>query len=193
MGITPAQYEAIQRLPSWRARYDAMVELLRAQGVNARVDPILLRAADAYDAAQARGGPSSEQLAVIVEAASHRLASIWYDGIGILGRASEQWPEAAGAIGAMSRDRKAHVRFCALCSLRPGTPADVTDQMIKSGLVDRSASVRWKAADRAASLGRSHLAAEVEAALAVERNQKARRSMGFDLERLRNPGGPAAR
>ena len=170
-----------------------MVELLRAQGVNARVDPILLRAADAFDAAQARGGPWSEQLAVIVEAASHPLASIWYDGIRILGRASEEWPEGAVAIQAMSQDRKAHVRFCAICSLRPGTPADVMDAVINAGLVDRSASVRWKAADRAASFGRAHLAAEVEAALAVERNEKARRSMENDLERLREPGGRAAR
>jgi hypothetical protein len=193
MGVDTAKYEAIMRLDSQRARYEGIIELAREQGCpNPHVDPVLMAAADAFDAATARGGPTRAQLATIVGAASHKLARIWYDGIRILRRASERWPEAAEAIRAMSRDTMAHVRFCALCSLGTETPPDVTDAVIKAGLTDRSANVRWKAADRAASLKRVHLAPEIEAALAAERNERARRSIRHDLQRLRGSTAESA-
>ncbi len=193
MGIDTAKYNAIMRFDSQRARYEGLIELAREEGCpNPHIDPVLMAAADAFDAATARGGPAPEHLATIVEGASHKLARIWYDGIRILQRASERWPEAAEAIREMSRDTKAHVRFCALCSLGARTPADATDAVIKAGLTDRSANVRWKAADRAVSLHRVHLAPELEAALAAERNERARRSIQHDLQRLRASTGELA-
>lgn len=187
MGITPTKSDSL------RAEYEALIGKAREQGCpNPHVDPTLMRAADEFDAAAARGGPLPEHPAIIVDAASHRLARIWFDGIRILGRASERWPEAAEAIRRMSMGKTAHLRFCALCSLRPKTPPDVTDAVIRAGLTDRSARVRWKAADRAESLRRVHLAPDIEAALVAEGNEKTRRTMQYHLEGLRSSGGSTA-
>lgn len=180
-------YKLAMSQPTERAKYETFVRLAREQGAaNAHVDPVLLVAADAYDAATACGAPSSEQIRMLVDAASHPLERVWLDGVRILMRASEQWNEAAQAILIMSKSNLAHVRFNAICSLGPKTPSTIIDAVSRAGLTDRSARVRWKAADRAASLQQFHLEPDIEAAIKEERSAKALRSMTYDLQRLRN-------
>lgn len=182
---TPEVVAIRHSMGTLRAEYEALVQHAREQGArNAHVDPILLAAADAYDAAEAQGSPSLEQLQIIVDAASHPLARIWMDGIRILMRASGWWDEAAQAILIMSKNSKTQVRFNAICVLGPKTPDAILDTVLKAGLTDRSTRVRWKAADRAASLRQFHLEPEIEAALAAEQNTKTRHSIAHDLQRL---------
>ncbi|MFI5380665.1 MAG: hypothetical protein ACHRHE_15310 [Tepidisphaerales bacterium] len=84
------------------------------------------------------------------------------------------------------KHRKSHVRFSALCCLGMGTPANVVDEMLRAGLSDRSASVRWKAAEKATTLNRKNLIPEMTAALTAETNAKARREIEFELRLLRD-------
>src|SRR6516165_3763073 len=115
-------------------------------------EQVILAAADAFDAAMIDSNMTEDRLQAIVHAVSSPKAAIWQNCCGLLGAASECWPIAAEAIRQLSSHRLAHVRFKAICSLSEKTPADVVDEVLKTGLGDRSARVRWKAADQACSL-----------------------------------------
>ena len=146
----------------------------------------LLAVADAYDAAMQIGTLSTEQLQRVVEGASSRRALLWNNATYLLMMLSGRWPAAADAIVSMSRNRQAHVRFAALCSLGRETPAAITDAALKAGLCDRSSRVRWKAADQANRLERANLVAEIIAAMAAETDDKARGSIELHLRMLRD-------
>lgn len=111
---------------------------------------------------------------------------LWNNATDLLMKLSGRWPAAADAIATMFSSTQAHVRFAALCSLGSQTPVAVTDTLLKAGLRDKSSRVRWKAADRADRLERRNLVPEITAALAVESDDKARRSIELDLRMLRD-------
>src|SRR5690606_17531385 len=52
MAVNSVKYQTIMRLDSQRARYEGLIELAREQGcADPHIDPLLMRAADAFDAA----------------------------------------------------------------------------------------------------------------------------------------------
>jgi hypothetical protein len=68
--------------------------------------------------------------------------------------------------------------------------------MLQRGLTDKSARVRWKAADRADWLERRDLLPDLERALTAEKNAKTRRTLEYHQRMLRDgyiaedrPGG----
>lgn len=153
---------------------------------DAKAEADLLAVADAFDDAMQSGTLSCEQLQRVVEGASDSRGLLWNNATDLLMKLSGKWPAAADAIAAMFQSPKANIRFAALCSLGRDTPVAVTDALLKAGLSDRSARVRWKAVDRADTLERRNLVPEITAALAVESDDKARRSMELDLRMLRD-------
>jgi hypothetical protein len=165
--------------------YAAWLERRRApRDPEAEAD--LLAVADAYDAAMQSGTLSPEQLQRVIDGASDSRALLWNNATDLLKKLSGTWPAAADAMVTMFRSRKAHVRFATLCSLGRETPVTVTDALLKAGIRDKSSRVRWKAVDRANILERRNLVADIAAALAVEPDDKARRSMELDLRMLRD-------
>ena len=166
-------------------RYAAWFE--KRRGPRAPEDEAaLLRVADAYDLVIERGQLTRDLLEVIVDGVSHQRALVWENSSDLMMKLSEAWPEAAEAILSMCGGRQAQVRFAALCSLGPGTPASITDAAIRIGLLDRSSRVRWKAAQRAFDLHRNPLIREMEAALVAEPDTKARSEIDLSLRLLRD-------
>jgi hypothetical protein len=166
-------------------RYAAWFERRRGPR-NPADEAALLAMADAFDSAQQTGTLSAEHLRRIVEGVSSSRMLLWSNAADLLGKLSGKWPAAADAIATMSRDRKAHVRFAALCSLGDETPVGITDAILKAGFSDKSSQVRWKVVDRANRLERRNLVSEITKALANESNERARRSMEYDLRTLRD-------
>ena len=166
-------------------RYAAWFERRRGPR-DAQDEADLLAIADAYDAAIMSGSLSAEQLESVVEGASSPRGLLRNNATKLLMKLSGRWPIAADAISNMFCSRQAHVRFAALCSLGRETPVSVTEALLKAGLRDKSSRVRWKAADRANCLERRNLVPEINAALNVESNDKARRSIELDLRMLRD-------
>ena len=100
------------------------------------------------------------------------------------------------AILAMSQSSKAHIRFNAILCLGKSTPSDIVEKVLKTGLLDKSSRVRIKAADWIGRLRKTEFVPELTAALAIERNAKARATIEFSLRLLRDgyilksaPGG----
>jgi hypothetical protein len=166
-------------------RYAAWFERRRGPR-DAQDEADLLAVADAYDAAMQSGKLSAGQLQRVVDGASASRALIWNNATDLLMKLSGRWPAAADAIAQMFRSRKSHVRFAALCSLGKDTAVAVADALLTAGFRDKSSRVRWKAVDRANSLERRNLVPEITAALAVESDNKARRSMELGLRMLRD-------
>src|ERR1043166_8978671 len=167
------------------ARFEAWLQRRRG-----RREPLLeaelLTVVDAYDTAKQGRTLKPEELQLIADAASDSRALLWQNAVAFMGVLSEQWPEANAAILAMAQSRKAHVRFNALCCLGESTPFSTVEQVLKSGLRDKSARVRGKAADRMGQLRKLEFVPELTAALTNERDPKARSTMEFELRLLRD-------
>jgi hypothetical protein len=146
----------------------------------------LVRAIDAFDAIEDKKCISSELLAPIVEAASSPRTPLWENAIDLLGRLGTQYAEAREAVIAMAQHSRSNVRFNAICCLRKSTPAAMTLQVLREGLCDRSARVRWKAADKALSLRLQEIVPELEQAYAVEKNPRGKTEISFALKMLRD-------
>ena len=168
-----------------RARFEAWFERRRGPR-DPQLEAALLLVADAYDAVDASGELSPDHLDLIVETASSSHALLWHNGTELLGSLSEKWPLAGEAIRRMFGSRKSHVRFSALCSLTGKTPRAVVIPLLRAGLVDKSSSVRWKAADKAGVFGIRNLVPDLTAALASEPNEKARKEIELELRLLRD-------
>src|SRR5262245_7346194 len=139
-----------------RERFAAWLQS-RGRPPEPQLETLLLRAADAYDTVKEGGELLLEHLRVIVDAASSSRALLWMNAVDLLGILAEQWPLAVQAVLEMSRDRKAHVRFNAICCLRTGTPDAVANAILKAALSDKSSRVRWKAGDHTERLGKRNV------------------------------------
>jgi hypothetical protein len=146
----------------------------------------LMAAVDAFDAAQESGRLLPEQLAAIVAALSSPRRPLYENVCGLMGTLSANHPEAEAAILAMSRSPKSHVRFNALICLNKSTPAGTMEQVLKAGLLDKSARVRIKATDWICGLRKAEFVHELAAALLAERQSDVRRTMSFVLRLLRD-------
>jgi hypothetical protein len=149
-------------------------------------EEVMLKVADAFDAIQETGDIFPVHLQTVVDGASNARALVWMNSVDLLRILSGKWPEAADAIQRMSQNRRANVRFNAICCLGKKTPPRTVDAVLESGLRDKSARVRWKAAQEACQLYRVNLIPAIGAALAAERNAKTRRSIDFSLRLLRD-------
>jgi hypothetical protein len=85
------------------------------------------------------------------------------NAVDFLGLLTETWPQAAETVLTMSKNSKAHVRFNAICCLKPGTTQTVVNTVLKSGLADKSSRVRWKAAEKTEQLEMVNLLPELTA------------------------------
>src|SRR5258706_6661383 len=64
--------------------------------------------------------------------------------------------------------------------------AAITHRLLRNGLTDRSARVRWKAAEKIGTFERKELLPQLQAAYASETNSKARAEIEFELRLLRD-------
>jgi hypothetical protein len=152
----------------------------------AEFKPQLARANRAFNAIEKRKRITAKLLAPIVEAASNPRASLFKNAIELLAKLADQYLEAQEAVLAMVRDPHWNVRFNAICCLEKPTPLAMTLQMLRKGLRDRSAKVRWKAADRALYLGVRELVPELERADAFEKHEAAKTEISYSLSLLRD-------
>jgi hypothetical protein len=150
------------------------------------LEPPLVRAIDAFDAIEEKQCITPELLAPIVEAASSSRGALWENATDFLGRLTGQYAEAREAVLAMVQQPHSDVRFNAICCLKKSTPPAMTLQLLRQGLRDKSAKVRWKAADQAGRLRVREIVPELENADAVEKNAKAKEVIGFELKLLRD-------
>lgn len=178
-----------------RAKIEAWLQG-RGGARDPQLEGTLLAVAEAYDRVKETGKLEAEQLRLIVEGAASAQVAIWETCVHLLGNLSAEWPEAAGAVLAMSTNRKAQVRFNGLCCLTSGTPAAIVKTMLKAGLVDKSSKVRWKAAAVIDKLGLVDLLPNLAAALAAEQDAKTKSTLEYHLLLLRDgyilqpgPGG----
>jgi hypothetical protein len=148
---------------------------------------LVLPAGSAYDRAKESGTLSEEDLRVIIDAAAHERLLVAMNAVELLWAMSDRWPaEISRAVAELFSSPKSHARFAAICVLTTDIDKSVARDVVKGGLKDKSARVRWKAADRAEWLERRDLIPDVEAALAVEKNAKSKRSIEHSLRFLRD-------
>jgi hypothetical protein len=148
---------------------------------------ILLPVADAYDTAQHSGEFTPECASVIANAACHPRLLVAMNASELLQSLSNRWPELiAQAVFKLFGNPNANARFAAICSLTKSMPQDVLTEILRNGLKDRSARVRWKAADRIDHLEQKGLLLDLTAATSVEKNAKTCRTMEHHLKMLRD-------
>src|SRR5262245_6765167 len=111
---------------------------------------------------------------------------VWNNATTLLKLLGERFDDAALSILEMSKNPKAHARFCALCCLGEKTNGDIVRTVIKAGVRDKSAKVRWKAVERARDLQLIELVPEITAALNTEKHGKTRSTIEFELRLLRD-------
>lgn len=81
---------------------------------------------------------------------------------------------------------KAHARFAAICCLDGDHDRDFLETKLRTALTDKSSKVRWKAAHVCNKLKLSGLIVDLENAVKRESNQKARSSIQYSLNLLRD-------
>jgi hypothetical protein len=121
-----------------------------------------------------------------VEAASSSRRPLYENAIGLLVKLTEQFAEARQAVVSMAQDSRSHVRFNAILCLGKSTPRALTLQLIRQCLRDKSARVRQKAADWAGRLRVREIVPDLEQAKSKESYAKARESIAFNLQLLRD-------
>lgn len=146
----------------------------------------LLAAIDAYDAICETARISPELLRPIVEAASSSRIPLYDTATTFLSKLTDRFPEVCDAVKAMFEAPRSHVRFNAILCLGSSTPPNLTFELLRRGLRDKSVRVRWKAADRAGRLRLRDLVPELEKALVIEKDSKASRTIHLELRLLRD-------
>ena len=150
------------------------------------LEPIIVAAAEAYDAAEEGGELPPELLRPVVDAASDSHRPVYEFAVSLLRRLTGRFPEACQAVADMAGHPKSHVRFNAILSLGRGTPAPLALEILRQGLRDRSSRVRIKAADWSGTLRLREMVPDLERASANERDPKTKREIDFALALLRD-------
>lgn len=150
------------------------------------LEPELLAAIDAYDTIQEEKRLDAGLLAPIVAAASSSRRPLYENATNLLGNLAGEYALARESVAGMAADSRSHVRFNAILCLMKTTPLDFTLRLIRQGLRDKSANVRGKAADWAGRLRVRQVVPDLETAFAVEKNNKAKQTMEFELRLLRD-------
>lgn len=169
-----------------RARFEDWLNKEFRGPRNAKLEAELFKTVDAFDEIIETGVIRPAQLKTLVNGASHPSRLLWTNVVDFLGRLSNQYHEVTDAIIEMSKSPKSNIRFSAICSLHKKTPTQIIDDVLKAGITDKSASVRWRAAQTALDLDRKNLVPEITKALSIERNANAKTSIEFSLLLLRD-------
>jgi hypothetical protein len=172
-------------MKSKREEYSAWFDNRRGPR-DPKIEKEILVIASIYDEIQESQILSDGQLQLIVDGASSSNGLMWNSVSALLRKLVEQWPSAGEAIVRMSQSPKANVRFSAICSLGKGTPAHISDSVLKAGLIDKAAKVRSKAGERADMLNKVNLVPNLEAAHASETNELVKKSLELSLRMLRD-------
>jgi hypothetical protein len=150
------------------------------------LEPQMLAAIDAFDIIQEENRVDSALLAPIVEAASSSRRPLCENATSFLGKLTGEYVLARESVDRMALDSRSYVRFNAILCLGKATPLDFAIRLIRQGLRDKSAHVRKKAADWAGSLRLREAVPDLESALTVETNTKAKETIEFELRLLRD-------
>ena len=86
----------------------------------------------------------------------------------------------------MAQDTRSHVRFNAIMCIGKNALVDFKLRLIRQGLLDKSSKVRMKAADWGSRMRLQEILPDLERALTVESNAKARTSFAWYIDFLRN-------
>jgi hypothetical protein len=144
-------------------------------------------AGEAHDRATHSGQLSEADLRIIVDAAAHERVLVAMNAVELLQAMSARWPAVISrSITGLFSSKHAHSRFAALCALTKHIDDSVICEVLRLGLRDKSARVRWKASNRAERLERRDLLPELEQAFAAETNAKTRRTIELHLKMLRD-------
>jgi hypothetical protein len=146
----------------------------------------LLEAFDACDEIEESGEVSEENLARLLRAMNSHRRPLYENICGCMEKLSVKFEPVQSAILEMSRSTKAHVRFNAILCLGYDTPHGLTDTVLKSGLMDKSARVRAKAGDYILRLDNKRVLPELSEAHACEKNPGTRDTLAFGLKLVRD-------
>lgn len=142
--------------------------------------------ADVCDSAQPGVALDETQIRAIIDGISSPRALAWMNAAELVENALSDREQIGRAVIEMMASRKAHVRFNALCCVTRATPVEIADAALQQGLRDKSARVKWKAAQQASALGRRNLTSDMEATLATMSAGKPRDSVESSLRLLRD-------
>jgi hypothetical protein len=140
---------------------------------------VLLSIADTCDRAIASGTLTPEQRKTIIDAASHKDSLVWGNTVDMIRELQQRGFDFGKTLREMSASKKANLRFSAMCCVIDETDPEFATEILAAGLSDRSAKVRWKAADKASTMRKLELLPAMEAALAIEKNKSIRDSLAF--------------
>ena len=147
----------------------------------------LLAAIDAYELCRRRKSITRDMLAPIVAAASSHRGPLWGSSTDFLRELTSKHPSAREAVQEMAASRSAKTRFNAVLSVGRDAPRDFRIALLRPLITDRSAEVRWRAAESAALVhDLSELLPELQRALAAERSAKAKLTIDRAIQILRD-------
>ena len=146
----------------------------------------LLAAIDAFDRLENGADVTEESLSPIVEAVKSSRRPLYENASDFMQVLTSQYPLARDIVKQLANDSASHVRFNAILCVGNQAPQDFKIDIITAGLLDKSATVRTKAADWALRLRLDGITPELEVALKKERNRGARETMELTLPLLRD-------
>ena len=123
-----------------------------------------------FDALVSGSAISSQTLPMLVDAASDRRANVYEISTEFLGELAERDVNALEMIRNMLTSKHAHVRHNAILCLSSGIDSNISAEIIREGLGDKSSFVRRKAADWAHRLLLRDVSSDLSKALEAESN-----------------------
>ncbi len=172
-------------MSSFRSRYLAFLES-RNRASEAAMGKTILGVADTADAIVADGKVPPDRLDVLVNGVGSKASLVWQNSAEMLQALASGGYDVAPAYMALARHPMGRVRFAALCALSRGMPRSVVDEMLVSGLKDKSANCRWKAAEMALEFHKRWLLPLMVDALARETSEKARGAIEYSVAYMRD-------
>ena len=149
-------------------------------------EAVVRSALDAFDSIQQGTGINQHALQPIVEAASNSRKRVHEIAVDLLQRLAETQRKALDAVAIMAENPRSHVRFNAIVCVGKSAPREFQLRLLRQALRDKSSKVRWKAAYRALRLRIKELVPDLEEAVTVEKDARAKASIEFDLKLLRD-------
>lgn len=146
----------------------------------------ILGVADAADAIVADGTVPPDRLDVLMSGVSSKPSLIWQNSVEMLQALASGGYDVAPAYMELAKHPMGRVRFAALCALSRGMPRSVVDEMLISGLKDKSADCRAKAADMALQFRKRWLLPLMVETLARETSEMARRAIECSVAYMRD-------
>lgn len=167
-----------------RELYDSYLRELRDN--HPQDEPVMRAAIEAFDAIQAGEKVTQRLLQPIIQAASDSRKMLFEIPVDFLDQLTGKHAEAREAVSKMAEDKRSYTRFNAIMCIGKAAPKSFKLQLLRQGLLDKSSKVRLKSADWVGRQRLRELVPELEQALAVETNEKARSTIEFEVKLLRD-------